>query len=233
MSQISEIREVGRLAMLEAALYAAGRPVEIEALKRAVRTKSERVVLKLLRELAKRYELRESSLEVKELPERRVILKPKAKFIKMVKRYNKKPLLTSGPLKALSYIAYYQPVEQTKVILDLGVHVYSNLKMMEEIGLISRERTEEKGVVVRTTPYFADYFGFSNNPQKSRLQLRRIFNRMKIPKLDNGNGKSQGEEELRETPSTEPLMPEILADAGDGLPEGLAEYPGPAHEGSE
>jgi len=37
---------------------------------------------------------------------------------------------------------------------------------------------------VRTTPYFADYFGFSQNPAKIKLQLRMLFNEIKIRRLE-------------------------------------------------
>ncbi len=224
MSQSRELRQARRLAMLEAALYAAGRPVEVKSLKRVVRTRSEKVVLKLVRELARRYEARGSALEIKELPGNRVIMRLRTKFNRMVKRFAHRPLLTSGPLKTLSYIAYHQPVEQMKVIVDRGSHAYAHLRMMEEMGLITRERVGGKTVIVKTTPYFADYFGFSHNPLKSRLQLRQMFSRMRITKLDNGNGGGAGSMAL--SPA------ETLADPGDGLAERLAEYPSAANQGS-
>jgi len=208
--------------MIEAALYAAGRPVDVEDLKRVVGTRSERVVLKLARELSMRYEARGSALEVQELPGNRVILKLRAKFSKMVKRFTRRPLLTRGPLKTLSYIAYHQPVMQAEVVSDRGSHVYAHLRMMEGMGLITRER-DGREVTIETTPYFGDYFGFSHNPLKSKLQLRQMFSRMKITKLDNGNG-GRGEGGSMTLPQAE-----ALADPGDGLSEGLAEYPRPAN----
>ena len=189
MKMSKELRQAKRLAMLEATLYAAGRPVDIESLKPVLRTRSDKVVLKLVGELAGRYAARGSALEVKELPGNRVILQLKTKFGKMVRRFTKRPLMTRGPLKTLSYIAYNQPVEQMKVVADRGSHVYAHLRMMEEMGLIIRNRPEGRGVIVNTTPYFADYFGFSHDPMKTKLQLTRIFNTMKITKLDNGDDK--------------------------------------------
>lgn len=212
--------------MLEAALYAAGRPVEMESLKRLVRTRSEKVVLKLVRELARRYEARGSALEIKELPGNRIHMHLRTEFSGMVRRFTKRPLLTRGPLKTLSYIAYYQPVEQMKVVADRGSHVYAHLRAIEERGLITRERAEGRGLIVKTTPYFADYFGFSHNPLKSKLQLRRVFSRLKLTKLDNGNGDGGDSQILTQA------VAEALADAGDGLAEGLTQYPSPANQGS-
>jgi segregation and condensation protein B len=224
-----ESNVVGRIASLEAALYMAGRPVEIGSLKRAVRTKSDRVVLKLARMLAKSYDERGSALEVKELQGGRVILQLRPRFSKMVKRFTNRPLLSGGPLRTLSYIAYYQPVEQMRVVSERGVHIYAQLRMMEEMGLIVRERVGDRGTVIRTTPYFADYFGFSEDPQRTRLQLQRIFSRMKITRLDNGNSKDH----VNIRPEAFPPNMDVLADAGDGFAEGLAEYASPANQGSQ
>jgi len=220
MNPSKELRQAKRLALLEAALYAAGRPVEIESLKPVVRTRSEKVVLKLVGELAGRYSARGSALEIKELPGNRVMLQLKSRFSKMVRRFTKRPLMTRGPLKTLSYVAYNQPVEQMKVVAERGSHVYAHLRMMEEMGLITRDRPEGRGVVVNTTPYFADYFGFSHDPIKTKLQLSRIFNIMKITKLDNGNGSVESKNLM----TIPPLPPEVLTETGDRLPEKLVEY---------
>jgi segregation and condensation protein B len=230
MNQDSESRGISRLAALEAALYAAGRPIEIGRLKHVLRTKSDKVVLRLVRELAARYDTRDSALEVRRLSESRVLLQVRPKFTKMVKRITNRPLLTSGPLKTLSYIAYYQPVPQMKVISDRGCHIYRHLKLMEEMGLIAREKTSDREITIRTTPYFSDYFGFSEDPQKFRLQLHRMFSRMKIHKLDNGNGNHEGQVNTAK-PSASGV--EMLTDPGNRLPEGLAEYPGATHQGSK
>ena len=223
----------GRLAILEAALYAAGRPLDIGHLKQILHSRSDKNVLKLVRELTNKYASRDSALEIKELPGGRIILQLRSKFSKMIRRVSNKPLLTGGPLKTLSFIAYHQPVTQMRVISERGGHIYGQLKMMEEMGLITRERTGDKEIVVRTTPYFSDYFGFSEDPQKTRLQLHRMFSRMKITKLDNGNGHEppQAEEKLTE-PSTgvEPL---ISTNSGDGLSQRLTQYPGAPDQGSK
>ena len=177
-----------RLAMLEAALYAAGRPVDMESMKVVVRTKSDKVIARLIRELSLRYEARRSALEVKILPGNRAVMRLNQRYDQSVKRFTTRPLLTIGPLKTLSYVAYHQPVLQSQVVVDRGNHVYSHLKRMEDMGLITRERNENRAYVIETTPFFADYFGFGTDPSNTRIQLRRIFNQIKIHRLDNGEG---------------------------------------------
>jgi segregation and condensation protein B len=177
-----------RINLLEAALYSAGRPVNFENLKRVVKTKSNKVVTKLIKELSNHYDKRESALEVKSLPGKRAVMRLKTKYKNLVKRHTNKPLLSSGPLKTLSFIAYNQPVEQIKVINDRGSHAYSHIKMMKDMGLIRRRKLKSRSYIIETTDYFSDYFGFGYDPIKSRIQLRQVFNALKIHKLDNGNG---------------------------------------------
>jgi len=228
MSLTSETRQTRRLATLEAALYTAGRPVNIDGLKRVVRTRSDKVVRKLVRALAKRYDERGSSLEIKELPGGRVVLRLRTEFAKMMRRFAKRPLLTLGPLKTLSYVAYYQPIEQRKVAAERGSHVYAHLKMMEQMGLITRERNPGVRVMVKTTSYFSDYFGFSHDPIKSRLQLRMMFSSLKITKLDNGDENGMPRDPTALTSVHSGVPPDMV----DGVPEGLMEYPTSANRGS-
>lgn len=224
MNQILEYKQAKRISVLEAALYSAGRPVEIESLKNVLMTRSQKKVKKLMRSLEKRYEARGSALEIKELPGNRVVLRLKKNFSDMVRKFTNRPLLTMGPLKTLSYIAYYQPVEQSKVIMDRGSHVYAHLRMMEEMGLITRERFSGREVIINTTPYFSDYFSFSHDPLKSKLQLRMMFNKMKITKLDNGD------EDIDRSIESDTMMPvvpigaEALSESVDTINHEFLEY---------
>jgi segregation and condensation protein B len=216
-----------RICSLEAALYSAGRPIHVDDLKSVVGTKSGRVVRKLVGSLSEMYSTRGGALEVVLHVDGRAAMQLSEKYDDMVKQFNNKPLLTVGPLKTLSYVAFHQPVDQRQVVADRGGHVYGHLRMMESMGLISRERTEERSYVVTTTPYFGDYFGFSHNPAKSKLQLKQIFRELKITKLENGDTESFNDlfGELED-------MEEELADPGDGLTEGLPQYPRASDDGS-
>ena len=226
MSQAST-RFERRICSLEAALYSAGRPIYINELKSVVGTKSEKVIRKLVGSLSERYSTRGGALEVVLHVDGRAAMQLSEEYDSMVKQFKNKPLLTVGPLKTLSYVAFHQPVDQRQVVADRGGHVYGHLRMMESMGLIHRERTEERSYTVTTTPYFGDYFGFSHNPAKSKLQLKQIFRELKITKLENGDVEDVGDlfGELED-------MEEELADPGDGLTEGLPQYPRASDDGS-
>lgn len=167
-------KRLQRLTELEAALYSAGHPLDIEELMQALGTKSDKVVHKLIDELSKKIEARGCALEVKTLPGNRVVMQLKHEYGKMVRQFTNRPLLTVGPLKTLSYIAYNKPIEQAQVLEYRGVHVYTQLRLLEDMALIIRERTE-RGVVIKTTPFFADYFGLSRDQDKARHQIIELF----------------------------------------------------------
>lgn len=222
-----------KLCSLEAALYSAGRPLEVEDLKSVVGSKSERTVRKLVGQLSQRYRRRGGALEIATHGDGRVSMQLRESYEDMVKQFSNRPLLSVGPLKTLSYIAFHQPVDQRQVIADRGTHVYGQLRMMESMGLIHRERTEDRSFIITTTPFFGDYFGFSQSPDKSKIELKKIFQELKIHKLENGD--VNGEESLGDEDGFREVgdLGSFLADAGDGLPEGLPEYPGASHQGSK
>lgn len=222
-----------RLRDLEAALYSAGRPLSIDEIKPVLRTRSENVSRKVVTALRKRYTTRNRALEVVRLKDGRVSMQLKERYDDFVKQFNNKPLLKLGPLKTLSYIAFHQPVDQRQVVSDRGTHVYGHLRMMENMGLIHRERTEDRSYMITTTSFYSDYFGFSHNPERSKVQLKQIFRELQITKLENGmldnlfSGIIDGLEELDD------VEKENLADSGNGLAQRLSQYASSSDNGSE
>ncbi len=166
-----------KLTELEAALYSAGHPLDMEELMQALGSRSEKMVLRYVDELAGKLDARGGALEVKTLPGNRAVMQLRPEYGKMVRQFTNRPLLTVGPLKTLGYIAYNQPIEQAQVLDYRGPHVYTQLRLLEDMALISRERGE-KGVVIKTTPFFADYFDLSPDPGKSRLQIIELFSNL-------------------------------------------------------
>jgi segregation and condensation protein B len=124
--------------------------------------------------LMKEYANRNTALEILELKDERFVLQLKAEYTPQVQRLVKRPLLSIGPLKTLAYIAYKQPVSQMRVITVRGRHAYAHIKQLEEMGLITREKSGRSSVL-RTTSYFADYFGLSHDIVTMKRQLKRVF----------------------------------------------------------
>jgi segregation and condensation protein B len=163
-----------RLALIEAALYVAGRPLDLKTLASVTKTRSKKLVQQLAKTLKQDYESRNTSLEILELEDDRFVMQLKPEYSQRVQRLAMRPLLTTGPLKTLSYIAYRQPVSQKQVLNVRGNHVYGHLKQLEELGLIMRDRVG-RTKVLRTTQFFADYFGLSHDLRAMKRQLKKVF----------------------------------------------------------
>jgi segregation and condensation protein B len=162
------------LALLEAALYVAGRPLNLNELCLVLKTRSKNKVRKLVKTLISEYAGRNMALEILELKDERYVLQLKADFTPYVRKLVNRPLLSIGPLKTLSYIAYRQPVSQKRVIDVRGHHAYSHIRLLKEMGLIAAERSG-RSTVLRTTEYFADYFGLSHDVATMKRELKHVF----------------------------------------------------------
>lgn len=172
-----------KLADLEALLYAASRPVGLTDLVQWLRLENEREASQLIVELAKLYEEDGSALEISLLPRERVVLQLRTDFTKQASRYSLKPLLTEGPLRTLSYIAYNQPIESREIALARGSQAYKHMKMLEEMGLIHKEK-EGRTSIVRTTQDFADYLGLPSDRTTMRRELRKMFRKLELDQME-------------------------------------------------
>ncbi|MGB9915198.1 MAG: SMC-Scp complex subunit ScpB [Candidatus Bathyarchaeales archaeon] len=162
------------LRLLEAALYVAGRPLSLAELSSVLNTRSQQKTKKYVKILMQEYSARNTALEILELKDERYVLQLKAEFTPLVKKLVNKPLLSSGPLKTLAYIAYRQPVTQKRVIQVRGQHAYGHIKLLKDMGLVATERSG-RSMTLRTTDYFADYFGLSHDITTMKKELKRIF----------------------------------------------------------
>jgi|TARA_B100001971_G_scaffold214180_1_gene250312 segregation and condensation protein B len=178
---VKEMNE--KVAELEAILYASSRPVSLTSLVAYLRLGSEMEAISLIRELSEAYEKDGSPLEVAKVTGERVVLQLKPNFNKQARRFSIKPILTAGPLRTLSYVAYNQPVEQREVATARGSHAYKHLRALEDMGLISRKKNG-RSAIIKTTPSFADYLGLSPNRTSMRRQLRSIFRRLEVLEIE-------------------------------------------------
>jgi segregation and condensation protein B len=162
------------LALVEAALYVAGRPLDLNELCQILRTRSKNKARKLAQTLLHEYAVRNTALEILELKDERYVLQLKSDFTPHVKKLVNRPLLSIGPLKTLSYIAYRQPVSLRRVIEVRGNHAYGHVKMLKEMGLVGSERSGRSSIL-KTTEYFADYFALSHDTVVMKRELKHVF----------------------------------------------------------
>ena len=167
-------RKAHHLALLEAALYVAGRPLDLNELCQVVGSRSKKRTQTYIEILMKEYTARNTALEILSLKNERYVLQVKAEFTHLIKKLVNRPLLSSGPLKTLSYIAYRQPISQKRVIDVRGQHAYGHVKLLKDMGLIASERSG-RSLALKTTDYFADYFGLTTDTLMMKKDLKKIF----------------------------------------------------------
>lgn len=173
-------RNVDKIALIEAALYVTGHPVDLKTLGSILGMRSEEKIRDTARQLKERYK-NTGAIEVLELSDGRFVMQLRPQYAPHVKRLATRQLLTPGPMKTLSFIAYKQPITQSYLAKVRGNLSYSHVKQLQEIGLISEEKLG-RTKMLRTTPNFADYFNLSQDVQVMKKQLERVFEQLKSEK---------------------------------------------------
>jgi len=180
---LKQERLTRELALLEAGLYVAGRPLDLKTLGSVTGTRSKKKVRKLAKALVENYRNRDTALEVLELEGERFVMQLKAEYTGKVRKLATRPLLSAGPLKTLSYIAFRQPIPQIQVIDVRGHHAYGHLRQLEEMELIVREGIGRKKMI-RTTEFFADFFGLSHDLRTMKRQLKSVLKDFAKPEVE-------------------------------------------------
>lgn len=170
-----------KIALIEAALYVTGKPLDLKTLGSVIGMRSEDRIREAARELMSDYVKEGGAIEVLELSDGRFVMQLKPQYTPQVKRLATRQLLTPGPMKTLSFIAYKQPVTQSYVAKVRGNLSYSHVKLLQEMGLIDHEKLG-RTKMLRTTPNFADYFNLNHDLQTMKKQLERIFEDLKSEK---------------------------------------------------
>jgi segregation and condensation protein B len=159
-------------ARIEAALYAAGRPLSINDLMRAAGINSKEKVIKLLNELIKRTQNVLTALEIAQLNDEKFVFQVKPAYMPLIRRFAQQPLIPIGALKTLSFIAYEQPITSKRLVQIRGSQVYSHLKELRAHSFIESERLGRMKIY-RTSRKFQEYFGINDlNILKSKVMIK-------------------------------------------------------------
>ncbi len=172
---------LNKKALMEAALYAAGRPLSIEDLEKVSKAGGRPETESLLEELISEYQGRSNALEIVQVSRGRYALQLKPEYSSRVSRLSPGGLLSLGSLKTLALVALRQPIRRSEVIEIRGAHSYEHIHRLEQLGFIRKEPSG-RSVSLTTTKMFAEYFGFDEDLAKLKVQLHR-----KLVKLGAGN----------------------------------------------
>lgn len=157
-------------AKIEAALYAAGRPLSIKELTSAAGIMSKRKTLSYIKSLARIVNSNLKAIEIVELLDHKFSLQLRGDYQKIARRFSTKPLLSNSALKTLSHLAYFQPMTGIELAKRRGRHVYQDIRNLETLGFIVGNK-QGRTNVYRTTNTFSEYFGVSSDPDTMKKQL--------------------------------------------------------------
>ncbi len=146
--------------MVEAALFAAGRPLSIDEIQRATKLKKNEII-KALEEIKGDIEAHMQSLELAEVDGMYVIrVRPELSVV--AKRASAGRAMGRGVLKTLAFIAKNQPVLAKEVAAIRGSSAYSHIKYLEKLGLIKKRPDDGKYEV---SQYFYVLFNIHNSEE--------------------------------------------------------------------
>jgi len=157
-------------AKVEAALYAAGRPVGIDEIMHIAGTASERKATAVAREVARIVNSSLRAVEVVEYAGPKFAMQLKAQYTQTARKFATRPLLSRAALRTLSFIAFFQPISSAELVLRRSSTVYQHLKELEEVGFVVGER-QGRSKAYKTTGRFAEYFGLSTDVPTMKRQL--------------------------------------------------------------
>ena len=158
------------LARVEAALYAAGRPLSVDEISRVAGTASERKAVAVAREVARAVNGALQAVEVVEYAGPKFAMQLKAQYTQTARKFATRPLLSRAALRTLSFISFFQPISASELVLRRSTTVYQHLRDLEEVGFIAGER-QGRSKAYKTTPRFAEYFGLSPDITTMKRQL--------------------------------------------------------------
>lgn len=173
---------------VEAVLFASGKPLSVRELTEALGRDDYRPVQQAVRTLEQTYAHRQSALEVRKVGER-YALQLQERFVPTV--HSVTPVeMAPRTLKALTLVAYHQPILQSHLVRMIGDVAYEEVQHLRGIGLV---RTEPKGSTLEltTTRRFAEYFGLASaRPEEIRRFLETklgVAAPQPPPPVDGGN----------------------------------------------
>jgi segregation and condensation protein B len=144
---------------VEAILFASGRPLAVHEVTEALGLGDFRVVQHALKVLARTYDGRQTALELRRVGDR-YALQLREEYVPVARVVT--PMeMSQRTLKALTLIAYHQPMLQSFLVRMFGEGAYEEVQRLRSMGLI---RAEPKGATLEltTTRVFSEYFGISS-----------------------------------------------------------------------
>ena len=186
MSSLSPLSQ-----LLEAALFAANRPVTLDELEGLGPDAGAADVRTALEQLREHYEFDGHSVEVVELAGGyQILTRPAfAAAIERAQAMQRQPRLSAATLETLATIAYRQPVGRAEIEEIRGVNSGGVLRTLQERGLIEvvgRSETLGRPMLYGTTALFLETLGLNDLADLPRSEELTIALQPHRPAPDSG-----------------------------------------------
>ncbi|MFX1323614.1 MAG: SMC-Scp complex subunit ScpB [Promethearchaeota archaeon] len=163
----AEMREFHR-NLIEASLYAAGRPLTIEELSNRLEFPKKEVE-ELINEVAFDYLERSTALVIAQIGDRyQMQIKPE--YTEKVSKFAKGGAIAERYLRTLTIIALKQPILKSVVIKLRGTGAYEHVKYLLDNGFINAIK-KGRSYELTTTDKYADMFGLPKNIQQLKQAM--------------------------------------------------------------
>jgi len=186
-----------RRNLIEASLYAAGRPLTIEELANKLEFPKKEVE-ELLNEVAFDYLERSTALVIAQIGDR-YQMQIRSEYTEKVSKFAKGGAIAERYLRTLTIIALKQPILKSTVIKIRGTGAYEHVKYLLDNGFIDavkKGRTHE----LTTTDRYADMFGLP----KDKIELKRaMVKQLGVEELSSSEQPEENEDNLTSEPSVE------------------------------
>ena len=157
-----------RRNLIEGALYAAGRPLDVEELSTKLEIPKKEVE-ELVRVVAFDYLEREGALIVAQIGEKyQMQLRPE--LTETVSKFAKGGAIAERYLRTLTVIALKQPILKSTVVKLRGSGAYEHVKYLLDNDLISAVK-KGRSAELTTTDKYADMFGLPKNKEELKRMM--------------------------------------------------------------
>ncbi|RLG70280.1 MAG: SMC-Scp complex subunit ScpB [Methanobacteriota archaeon] len=155
-------------------MFVAGRPLSVEEMKKLVGTSSDEYVNKLIQILVSEYEERQSGITIRKVFSK-YVMEVAPPYTQLVSRFAPKSQFSRATLKTLAYIAYKQPITQSKLVRKRGSQVYRHVKELVAQGFVDA-KPHGKTLLLQTSSKFSEYYGFdSSDPKEVSRAIANIL----------------------------------------------------------
>ncbi len=176
------MQDIEAKSILEAALFIAGEPMNVDSLKKILeidKVNTER----LLRELVTEYSTRNTGLLIVEVAEGfQMVTSPAcAPWVRKLLSTAVPKKLTPSSIETIAIIAYKQPIIKDEIEAIRGVNSDGVVKTLLErrlVKILGRKEAPGRPLMYGTTPEFLQYFGLKD---LSELPTLKEFTEMDMP----------------------------------------------------